>query len=66
MGLTLQERRSVTRETRRKYRRVSRGEKSKILDEFTGLTEYHRKYALQLLKGTVKTSQRPRGAAGPR
>lgn len=66
MGLTLQERRSVTRETRRKYRRVSRGAKTKILDEFTGLTEYNRKYALQLLKGTVKAPRRPHGVAAPR
>jgi hypothetical protein len=66
VGLTLQERRSVTRETRRKYRRVPRGEKTEILNEFTDLTEYNRKYALQLLKGTVKASKRPRGASGPR
>jgi hypothetical protein len=66
VGLTLQERRSVTRETRRKYRRVARGEKTKILDEFTGLTEYNRKYALQLLKGTVKAPRHPHGAARPR
>jgi len=64
--LTLQERRSVTRETRRKYRRVARGEKTKILDEFTGLTEYNRKYALQLLKGTVKVRQRRRASSRPR
>ena len=66
MGLTLQERKSVTRETRRKYRRVSRGAKTKILDEFTGLTEYNRKYALQLLKGTVKAPRRPRSSTRPR
>jgi hypothetical protein len=66
VGLNLQERRSVTRETRRKYRRVRRREKTKILDEFTGLTEYNRKYALQLLKGTVKVRRHPLSAAGPR
>lgn len=62
----MQERRSVTRETRRKYRRVHRREKTRILDEFTGLTEYNRKYALQLLKGTVKKSRRPSGTTQPR
>lgn len=66
MGLTLQERRSVTRETRRTYRRGSRGQKTKILDEFTGLTEYNRKYALQLLKGTVKAHQRRGASSRPR
>ena len=66
MGLTLQERKSVTRETRRKYRRVARGEKTKILDEFTGITEYNRKYALQLLKGTVKARRHSSSAASPR
>ena len=66
MGLTLQERKSVTRETRRRYRRGRRGDKTKILDEFTGITEYNRKYALQLLKGTVKARQHPRGAARTR
>ena len=56
----------MTRETRRKYRRVARGEKTKILDEFTGLTEYNRKYALQLLKGTVKVRHRRRASSMPR
>ncbi len=63
MGLTLQERRSVTRETRRKYARVKRREKTRILDEFTSLTEYNRKYAVQLLKGNLAKARRPSGAA---
>jgi hypothetical protein len=62
----LQERRSVPRETRRKYRRVPRGEKAKILDEFTGLTEYNRKYALQHVSELSMKQPQGRTAGAPR
>jgi len=49
MGLTMKEKRSVTRETARRYRKANKRGKQKILDEFTRTTKYHRKYAIQLL-----------------
>lgn len=66
MGLTLKERKSVTRELRRKYRQATRREKTKVLDQFAGLNSYHRKYAIQLLKGTLKVRRRDGGGVGPR
>jgi hypothetical protein len=49
MGLTMKERQSLTRETCTRYRAGSKQEKTKILDEFTQVTGYHRKYALSVL-----------------
>ena len=43
----------MTREIARRYRKASRAAKTRILDEFTALTEYNRKYAVQLLNGTL-------------
>ena len=58
MGLTMKERKAVSRETRRRYRRADRRTKSKILDEFTHTTKLNRKYAIQLLKGTLAVRMR--------
>jgi hypothetical protein len=49
MGLTMGERRSVTRETAGRYRLADKKGKQRILDEFTQTTGYHRKYAIGLL-----------------
>ena len=46
----------------RHYRGASRAEKSRLLDEFTRVTGYHRKSAVRLLSG-VKTA-RPPGQRG--
>jgi len=59
------ERRAVTRETLRRYRRADRRGKTVILNEFIGTTELSRKYAIQLLSGTLKVRPRP-VAAQPR
>jgi hypothetical protein len=50
VGLTMHERKSVTRETAVRYRQAGKGEKGLILDEFIGLTGFHRKYASKALK----------------
>lgn len=39
----------VLRTYRKRYRAKNRKERSKVLDEFCGLTNYHRKYAIALL-----------------
>ena len=54
----MKERKALSRETLRRYRRSDRRAKTKILDEFVAATELNRKYAIQLLKGTL--SERPR------
>lgn len=49
MGLTMSEKKAITRETAVRYRKSDRANKQKILDEFTETTGYNRKYAIHLL-----------------
>ena len=56
MGLTMQEKKSVTKETALRYRQACKGGKTAILDEFTELTGFHRKYAVKVLGSAAKTS----------
>ncbi len=49
MGLKMSEKRSITRETVRRYKAADRKGKQRILDEFTQTTGYNRKYAIHLL-----------------
>jgi len=49
MGLSMAQRRAVTNEVARRYRKADKREKRRILDEFCATTGYHRKYAMQLL-----------------
>jgi hypothetical protein len=50
MGLTMKEKKAVTRQVRSRYRKAGRKEKSAILDEFIKITGYkNRKYALRIL-----------------
>ena len=58
----MKERKALSRETLRRYRRSDRRAKTKILDEFVAATELNRKYALQLLKGTLRRPLRQVGA----
>ena len=60
MGLTMKERKAVTRELFNRYKKAKKKEKGKILDEFTALTGYNRAYASYLLNRdgrTLKTSK---------
>jgi hypothetical protein len=50
MGLTVRERYAIIRELAPRYQRSSKGERSKILDEFVRLTGLVRSYASHLLK----------------
>jgi len=54
MTLTLQEKRSVTKEISQRCAKKSKKEKSIILDEFTSLTGYSRSYASFLLRNYNK------------
>lgn len=63
MGLTMSERRSVAKVMAARYRKASKQEKSRMLDEFVALTGYSRWYAVELLRGhgrRVKVGRRVR------
>ena len=49
MGLTMKEKKSVTREYQSRYLKMSKKQKHALLDEFLQLTGYHRKYAIRIL-----------------
>jgi transposase InsO family protein len=49
MGLRMKEKMAVTREYKPRYHKAKKKEKQSLLDEFTQLTGYHRKYAVRLL-----------------
>jgi hypothetical protein len=49
VGLGLNARYAVIKETAQRYRRARKKEKSRILDEFLELTRYNRKYAIHVL-----------------
>jgi hypothetical protein len=50
MGLTMNERKVVTREVAKRYQKASKKQKGVILNEFIALTGYHRTYASWLLR----------------
>ena len=45
MGLTMKEKKAVSKEIAKRYKKARKREKGKILDEFTKLTNYSRCYA---------------------
>lgn len=49
MGLTMKERKALTRETAQRYRAATKKEKDAIVNEFTTVTGRNRKYALPIL-----------------
>jgi hypothetical protein len=49
MGLTMQQRRALTREVALRYHAADKAGKKRIPDEFTASTGYHRKYTITLL-----------------
>jgi DNA-binding protein H-NS len=55
MGLKMDEKKSVTSEMAVQYRQASKSEKTAILNAFTGITGYHRKYAIEVLRAAAKT-----------
>lgn len=54
MRLTMAERKTVTKAMSRQYRKASKKERGRILDEFVGATGYNRAYAAQVLRGHGK------------
>jgi len=62
MRLTMRERKAVTAVLRTRYRRASKKQKGRLLDELVGLTGYNRRYAAALLgeRGTPAAGVRER------
>ncbi len=54
MGLTMNERKAVTREIARRYQKSSKKQRGRILDEFTALMDYNRTYASHILSNWGK------------
>ena len=55
MGLTMRERRAVTRESAGKYRKAAKKKKGGILNEYCELTGYSRKHAITVLNNWGKS-----------
>src|SRR4030042_4492646 len=54
MGLTMNEKKAITREVSKRYKKASKGEKRVILNEFTSSTGYNRCYASHILSNWGK------------
>jgi hypothetical protein len=54
MGLTMREKKALTKEIAARYRQEPKSGKQAILDEFCRTTGYHRKYAVELLNSWGK------------
>ena len=55
MGLTMKQRRAVTKEMALKYNRATKKGKAKILDALIELTGYNRSYAARVLRQRART-----------
>lgn len=71
MGLTMKEKKAVTREVSKRYQEASKKEKTLMLNELVKTTEYNRKYILHTLAnwgktGTVKALSKKRRKGGGR
>jgi hypothetical protein len=54
MGLTMSQRKAVTKQTARRYRSASKTDKAVILDELCALTGWHRDHARKALRAALK------------
>ena len=71
MRLTMNEKRTVAKAMTARYRKASKKEKGRFLDEFVALTGYHRRYAVGLLRGHGQAMHRgrprkPQGSLAPK
>ena len=60
--MSQQSKHELQAEVQPRYLKASKAEKQKILDEFTAITGYHRKYAIRILKcGYKRRRHKPKG-----
>ena len=57
MGLSMQEKKALTREVSKRYQQAQKKEKSKILDDLVKTTGYNRKYATMIPAGHKATKE---------
>lgn len=50
MGLTMREKKAITKEVAKRYQKARKKEKSRMLDEFVATTDYNRNYAAWTLR----------------
>ena len=66
MGLSMAERRAVTKQMSARYHKASKGEKGRILDELCALTGWTRRHARRALAQAVSGRSRPPRPPRPR
>jgi hypothetical protein len=66
MGVRQESKRELVAALHGRYVRAGRGEKGRVLDEVVGVTGYHRKYALGLLRAPPKPAAVGHGGGRPR
>ena len=54
MGLTMEEKKSITKEIAERYKNADKNEKKEILDQYAIITGFHRKYAISKINACIK------------
>lgn len=66
MGLSMSERRAVTKQMARRYQQGSKGEKGRVLDQLCSLTGWTRRHARRALQGAARSGGRAPTLRAPR
>lgn len=66
MGLSMAERRAVTKQMARRYAKASKKDKGRMLDELCALTGWTRRHAVRALAQALDAAPRPERAPRPR
>lgn len=68
MALTMNQRKAVTREVAKRYKKATKKEKAIILNELTAITSYNRSYASRVprIGGLIQHDKPVKRKVGPR
>ena len=66
MGLSMAERRAVTKQMARRYARAAKRDKGRMLDELCVLTGWTRRHAVRALREAIHPAERPARPPRPR